>query len=61
MIKLKQFKSSNRYRQSITRAKQNGYAVKEIETNSDKYFNKGFKYTVHINTKLKRILTEIYR
>lgn len=45
----------------MTKAKQNGYAVKEIVTNSDKYFNKGFKYTVHINTKLKRILTEIYR
>jgi hypothetical protein len=61
MIKLKQFKKSVDYFKSITHAKQAGYAVKEIETNSDKYFNKGFKYTVHINTKSKRILTEVYR
>lgn len=61
MIKVKQLKKPVDYFKSITHAKQVGYAVKEIETKRDKYFNKGFKYTVHINTKSKRILTEIYR
>lgn len=61
MIKTKQIKNAIGYFQSITKAKRNGYNVKEIVTNSDKYFNKGYRYTLHINTKTKKILTEIYR